>query len=127
MGKSKKIDEKIVKLLTKQCQKSTVEELHSSIKSRESSALKLRPKSSTSKHKQKLRATAERVRVMNETTKMLGKMNEDVVFLEKFVKSQNWRQKTEDADGFVNTTASDALQFLKDRKHFWEQTIVTET
>ena len=57
----------------------------------------------------------------------VSKMNEDVLFLQNFLKKQNWRQKQDNAEGFVNSTATDALKFLQDRKHFWEQTIVTES
>ena len=74
----------------------------------------------------KLKATTVRVMKDRSNTK-LGKLNEDVQFLENFLKKQTWRQKQENADGFVNNTATDALKFLQDRKHFWEQTIVTGT
>ena len=63
---------------------------------------------------------------MSANHKMLGKMDVDAVFLENFLKQQTWRQKQEEEEGdgneFVNTLASDALKFLEERKHFWEQT-----
>ena len=50
-------------------------------------------------------------------------MNDDVLFLESFLKKQNWRlNKPEETDGSVNDMATDALKFLTERRQFWEQT-----
>lgn len=111
LGKSKKIDEHIVKLITKDGKLTQ----------------RINKKSLPRITKQtKLKATTVRVMKDRSNTK-LGKLNEDVQFLENFLKKQTWRQKQDNADGFVNNTATDALKFLQDRKHFWEQTIVTGT
>ena len=49
-------------------------------------------------------------------------MNDDVLFLESFLKKQNWRlNKPEEADGGVNDMATDALKYLTERRQFWEQ------
>ena len=111
LGKSKKIDEHIVKLITKD----------------ENLAQRLNKKSLPKITKEtKLKATTVKV-MKDRSNKKLGKMNEDVQFLKKFLKKQTWRQKLDSADGCVNNAATDAFKFLQDRKHFWEQTIVTET
>ena len=111
LGKSKKIDEHIVKLITKD----------------ENLAQRLNKKSLPKITKEtKLKATTVKV-MKDRSNKKLGKMNEDVQFLKKFLKKQTWKQKQDSADGCVNNAATDALKFLQDRKHFWEQTIVTET
>ena len=60
--------------------------------------------------------------------KLLGKLNDDVVFLEKILKSQACknsknvqgnRQQTK-----VSTMATEALEYLEKRKSFWQQTAV---
>lgn len=49
-------------------------------------------------------------------------MNDDVLFLESFLKKQDWRRKKpEETDGSVNDMATDALNFLIERRQFWEQ------
>ena len=64
--------------------------------------------------------------------KLLGRLNDDVVFLEKFLKTQTAENKrkvqTQDTglQSEVNNTAAEALQYLEKRKHFWQQT-VTDT
>ena len=114
LGKSKKIDEHIVKLITKD------EKLAQRVNNFTRKSLPKMAKET------KLKATTVRV-MKDRSNKKLGKMNEDVLFLQNFLKKQNWRQKQDNAEGFVNSTATDALKFLQDRKHFWEQTIVTES
>ena len=50
-------------------------------------------------------------------------MNDDVIFLENFLKKQNWRlKKPDETDGSVNDMATDALKYLTERRQFWEQT-----
>ena len=51
-------------------------------------------------------------------------MDADVLFLEDFLKKQNWRSKKqeEETNESVNDKATEALKFLKDRSQFWEQT-----
>ena len=51
---------------------------------------------------------------------ILGKMQEDVEFLENFITKQNIGQKG------VKTTAVSALDYLEKRKTFWQQTLVTK-
>ena len=51
---------------------------------------------------------------------ILGKMQEDVEFLENFITKQNIGQKR------VKTTAVSALDYLEKRKSFWQQTLVTK-
>ena len=93
-------------------------------RNKESSWMNQRKSQKPRQHKDKLKLTARRVLSANH--KMLGKMDVDAVFLENFLKQQTWRQKQEEEEGdgneFVNTLASDALKFLEERKHFWEQT-----
>lgn len=50
-------------------------------------------------------------------------MNDDVLFLENFLKKQNWRMKRhEENDEGVNDKATEALKYLTERRQFWEQT-----
>ena len=117
LGKStpKKIDLKAVKLVVQEMKLE---------RDKESSWMNQRKSQKPRQHKDKLKLTARRVLSANH--KMLGKMDVDAVFLENFLKQQTWRQKQEEEEGdgneFVNTLASDALKFLEERKHFWEQT-----
>ena len=59
----------------------------------------------------------------------MGKLNDDVVFLEKFLKSQTSENKrkvqTQDKglQSEVNNTATEPLEYLEKRKHFWQQTV----
>ena len=61
--------------------------------------------------------------------KLLGKLNDDVVFLEKFLKTQTSenKRKVETQDkglqSEVNNTATEPLEYLEKRKHFWQQTV----
>ena len=72
----------------------------------------------------KLKMTAAKVIKSNNDNKLLGEMNTDRKFLEKFLQQQTWRQKEENDSGFVNNLASDALKYLEERKHFWGQTVM---
>ena len=74
--------------------------------------------------KGKLKMTAAKVIKSNNDNKLLGEMNTDRKFLEKFLQQQTWRQKEENDSGFVNNLASDALKYLEERKHFWGQTVM---
>ena len=51
---------------------------------------------------------------------ILGKMQQDVEFLEDFITKQNIGQKR------VKSTAASALDYLEKRKTFWQQTLVTK-
>ena len=127
LGKTtpKKIDPKLVKCVVK--------EMKLSAKKQEQEAKQSPRKKSC--RKPKLKLTAQRV--LSKNHKMLGKMDVDARFLENFLKQQSWRavQTTNDESGeaeqagngnsnpeFVNILATDALNYLEDRKHFWEQT-----
>ena len=59
--------------------------------------------------------------------KLLGKLNTDVVFLEKFLKTQTAENKRKvNISGIqneVNNTATEALEYLEKRKNFWQQTV----
>eukprot|EP00090_Calanus_glacialis_P026176 TRINITY_DN41064_c0_g1_i1.p1 TRINITY_DN41064_c0_g1~~TRINITY_DN41064_c0_g1_i1.p1 ORF type:complete len:129 (-),score=43.66 TRINITY_DN41064_c0_g1_i1:61-447(-) len=63
--------------------------------------------------------------------KLLGKLNDDVVFLEKFLKTQTSENKkkvqTQDKglQSEVNNTATEALEYLEKRKNFWQQTVTS--
>ena len=50
-------------------------------------------------------------------------MQEDVEFLEEFIKFQS--QQTGKKE--LKTTAVSALDYLEKRKTFWQQTVVTKT
>ena len=52
---------------------------------------------------------------------LLGKMQEDVEFLENFITKENIGQKG------VKNTAESALDYLEKRKSFWQQTLVTKS
>ena len=52
---------------------------------------------------------------------LLGKMQEDVEFLENFITKENIGQKR------VKNTAESALDYLEKRKSFWQQTLVTKS
>ena len=52
---------------------------------------------------------------------LLGKMQEDVEFLEDFITKENIGQKG------VKNTAVSALDYLEKRKSFWQQTLVTKS
>ena len=52
---------------------------------------------------------------------LLGKMQEDVEFLENFITKENIGQKR------VKNTAVSALDYLEKRKSFWQQTLVTKS
>ena len=127
LGKTtpKKIDPKLVKCV--------VQEMKLMSKKQEKE-VKQSPRKKSSM-KPKLKVTAQRV--LSKNHKMLGKMDVDAKFLENFLKQQSWRQvqtskeetsESEQTNGngnnpeFVNILATDALNYLEDRKHFWEQT-----
>lgn len=60
--------------------------------------------------------------------RLLGKMNTDVQFLEKFLKIQTAENKKKvQITGLqtrVNNKATEALEYLEKRKNFWQQTIM---
>ena len=131
LGKTtpKKIDPKLVKCV--------VQEMKLTAKKLEKEA-KHSPRKKSSR-KPKLKVTAQRV--LSKNHKMLGKMDVDARFLENFLKQQSWRQvQTSNEESceaepggngnnnpeFVNILATDALNYLEDRKHFWEQTAATK-
>ena len=54
---------------------------------------------------------------------ILGKMQEDVEFLEDFIKFQS---KQNIGQKGLKMTAVSALDYLEKRKTFWQQTVVTK-
>ena len=71
----------------------------------------IRKKEAQRKKKKKQKASSQMI---------LGKMQEDVEFLEDFIKFQNIGQKG------LKSTAVSALDYLEKRKTFWQQTVVTK-
>ena len=82
--------------------------------------------------KQKRKAAAEK-KVSDK--KLLGRLNDDVVFLEKFLKTQTTESKRQVKSPSLQTEvkntateateATEALQYLEKRKNFWQQTVMT--
>ena len=95
LGKTNKIDEKLVKLFLQNTSKTKT-----SVPSDQTTQ-------STIKKANKLKKTARTVAVMSSKSKMLGKMNKDVAFLEKFLENQAWRNNEDNPTGSVNNLGRD--------------------
>ena len=83
----------------------------------------IKDEKTSKKSKKKLKETAKKV-MKDKSRKTLGKMNKDIAFLQQFLEQQQWRETQENTNSFVSNLATDALEYLEERQHFWEQTIV---
>ena len=76
--------------------------------------------------KQEKRKAAAEKKVSDK--RLLGKLNTDVQFLEKFLKTQTAENKKKvQITGLqtrVNNKATEALEYLEKRKNFWQQTVM---
>ena len=90
LGKITKIDERSVKLYLQNEDKT------------KTSGQSGQNTQSKSKKANKLKKTAKTVAAFSSKSRMLGKMNKDVAFLEKFLENQAWRDKEENSNGSVN-------------------------